>query len=83
MIAKTDLKDNGSDYYREKFLYFPTTEYVLDREDIYDPGRVMFKIGYPFSAWNLILRINNIIDPLSLEVGQKIRIPDRRDLQEL
>ena len=82
MITKTDYRETGSNrYVTLKFTQEPVT-YLVTQDDIYDPGRIALNFGYPIDLWPIILKFNNILDPLAdLDPGDQLLIPTLADIK--
>lgn len=85
MIEKSNVRIPESNFYRRDVELKETPKFhQITEMEIYDPGRIMLKYDYPMKWWNLILRINNIIDPIDgLEPGIYIAIPHKKDLKRI
>lgn len=83
-VTIDDIRINESDYFHSlEFSSIPST-YILKHEDIADPGRIALKSGYRHNLWPIILKYNNIVDPMEeLVVGLTLQIPAREDINRL
>jgi len=83
MVTKENLRYKDSNIYKDVPFIAEPTKYVVTDEDALDPGRICFVFGYPFDFWPILMRYNNIVDPLSLEAGVEIYIPPLQEIQKL
>jgi hypothetical protein len=84
MISKGDLRIPDSNFYEIPNLKEEPIAHTVTDEDVNDPGRITHLYDYPFDTWAVIMRFNNIVDPINdLVPGLVIYIPSKRDLKEI
>jgi hypothetical protein len=61
----------------------PRTYYTISKQDLNRPDLISLKTLNSMSYWWIIMKLNDIEDPLNeLEIGQSIQIPNIRDVEE-
>lgn len=84
MIAKDDLRINGSLYFKEPRWTVLPEEYVVKFEDEGDPGRIALNLGLPFEVWKVVARFNRIVDPFTdIKAGDIIYVPTATMLSKI
>ena len=83
-ISKADLRINKSDYHFVPEFNSETSYHTITQEDAADPGRIVSKYGFNHDMWKVILKFNEVVDPIDeLVPGMVLLIPQRGDLQKL
>lgn len=84
MITKSILRYTDSNSYKDIIITEEPIKYIVSDEDVYNIGRITFIFGLPFNSWPIILRYNNIIDPIDeINPGMILYIPTLKELKKL
>ncbi|MFW6272820.1 MAG: hypothetical protein ACOC2U_03470 [bacterium] len=60
-----------------------TSFYTIKTDDIQRPDLLAIKVLGSIEYWWILLYVNNIFDPWNdLEVGQVIKIPNKKDIED-
>lgn len=79
-VIENDLVSNALDGFQFKR---PRTFYTVSQQDINRPDLISLKTLNSMAYWWIIMKLNNIEDPLNdLEIGQSLQIPSIQDVEE-